>query len=123
MRHTKFVAWEVIVVNEVEDWYLTLAQDDPDTAEQVTAAIDVLAAQGPTLGRPLVDRVKGARVHNLKELRPGSVGGSEVRILFAFDPQRQVVLLVAGDKAGAWTAWYQTNIPVAVRRYQAWLAQ
>ncbi len=117
------MAWEVIVVDEVEDWYLTLAQDDPDTAEQVTAAIDVLAAQGPTLGRPLVDRVKGAGVHNLKELRPGSVGGSEVRILFAFDPQRQAVLLVAGDKAGAWKAWYQTNIPVAVRRYQAWLAQ
>jgi hypothetical protein len=35
------------------------------------------------------------------------------RILFAFDPARQVILLVAGDKAGNWQQWYRDNIPVA----------
>jgi hypothetical protein len=52
-------------------------------------------------------------VHNLKELRPGSKGGSEVRVLFVFDPDRRAVLLVAGDKAGNWRGWYTKNIPVA----------
>jgi hypothetical protein len=58
----------------------------------------------------------------MKELRPGSIGGTEVRILFAFDPQRRAVLLVAGDKSGQWEAWYEDNIPVADDRYDEWLA-
>jgi hypothetical protein len=31
-------------------------------------------------------------------------------------------LLVAGDKAGNWRRWYDTNIPLAVERYAAHLA-
>jgi hypothetical protein len=64
---------------------------------------------------------KGRAHHNMKELRPGSAGRSEVRILFAFDPERRAVLLVAGDKAGDWTRWYRRNIPVADERYDEWL--
>src|SRR5438445_5015466 len=66
---------------------------------------------GPTLGRPLVDRVKGSQLHNLKELRPGSSAQTEIRTLFVFDPKRQAVLLVAGVKAGVWSQWYSDNIP------------
>ena len=44
--------------------------------------------------------MKGSKLHNLKELRPGSAGTSEARLLFVFDPTRRAVLLVAGDKAG-----------------------
>jgi hypothetical protein len=90
------------------------------TADLVTAAIDLLAAEGPTLGRPIVDRVKGGTRHNMKELRPGSAGRSEVRILLVFDPERKAVLLVAGDKAGRWTDWYRINIPIAEARYDEW---
>jgi hypothetical protein len=32
------------------------------------------------------------------------------------------VLLVAGDKAGNWSAWYDEAIPVAERLYVAYLA-
>jgi len=53
----------------------------------------------------------------MKELRPGSRGRSEIRVLFAFDPQRRALLLVAGDKAGNWRKWYTTNIPIADARY------
>jgi hypothetical protein len=49
----------------------------------------------------------------MKELRPGSSGRSELRVLFAFDPARQAILLVAGDKSGDWRRWYRRNIPVA----------
>jgi hypothetical protein len=49
----------------------------------------------------------------MKELRPGSSGRSELRILFAFDPKRQAILLIAGDKAGNWQRWYKKYIPLA----------
>jgi hypothetical protein len=58
----------------------------------------------------------------MKELRPGSTGPSEVRILFIFDPERRAVLLVAGDKRGRWQKWYRENISIADRRYGRWLA-
>lgn len=113
--------WMVVLLDEVDEWLLDLAKRDPESADQVEAAIDLLAEQGPSLSRPLADRIKGSRIHNLKELRPGSAGSSEVRVLFAFDPARHAVLLVAGDKAGAWKDWYEVNIPVAEQRYEAWL--
>lgn len=109
--------WQVILVNEVDDWFLNLAKNDSDTSDLVAAAIDKLAEDGPMLGRPMVDRIKGSNRHNLKELRPGSAGASEVRILFVFDPQRQAVLLTAGDKSGAWKSWYEKNVPLAEQRY------
>lgn len=94
----------------VESWLLGL---DQDSYEQVIAALELLAERGPQLGRPLVDTVVSSRHRNMKELRPGSSGRSELRILFAFDPERHAILLVAGDKAGNWTKWYKTNIPIA----------
>jgi len=89
----------------------------------VVSAIEALAEGGPNLGRPLVDRIKGSAVHNMKELRPGSAGSSEVRILFAFDPWRSSVLLVAGDKAGRWTEWYRQAVPRAERLYATYLKE
>jgi hypothetical protein len=77
-----------------------LAQRDRDSAIQVGQAIGMLLEAGPELGRPLADRVHHTRLSNLKELRPGSAGRSEIRILYIFDPKRNAVLLVAGDKAG-----------------------
>ena len=35
---------------------------------------------------------------------------------YIFDPRRNAVLLVAGDKAGRWEAWYRQAIPLAEPR-------
>lgn len=110
--------WDVLLVEEVDDWFVGLCESDPDTADLVRKAIDRLEVGGPSLGRPMVDRIQGSRHHNMKELRPASSGRSEVRILFAFDPVRRAVLLVAGDKAGNWRGWYDTAIPLADKRYE-----
>jgi hypothetical protein len=59
----------------------------------------------------------------MKELRPASSGHTEIRILFAFDPVQQAVLLVAGDKSGNWRSWYRDNIKIADDRYTEWLAR
>lgn len=114
--------WTVELHADVEAWFVLLAEHDPVTADLVEQAIDLLAERGPTLGRPLVDRVKGSEHHNMKELRPASAGSSEVRILFAFDPRRQAILLTAGDKAGDWKGWYVRNIPLADLRFSQHLA-
>lgn len=83
------------------------------TGRLVAEAIDRLLDDGPALGRPLADRITGSRLHNLKEMRPGSSGAGEARILFIFDPVRNAVLLIAGDKAGQWQEWYREAIPAA----------
>ncbi|MBP1780982.1 hypothetical protein J3R08_000832 [Micromonospora sp. HB375] len=105
--------WDVYLVDEVRQWIDAL---DAPTHARVVQAIDLLAEHGPGLGRPLVDTIHGSSVANLKELRPGSV-----RILFAFDPWRSSILLVAGDKSGRWKTWYQEAIPVAEHRYELYL--
>ena len=118
-RHTLFhvegkgYPW-VVDVELIEEW---LKSSNDSTYDQVMAALRVLASVGPALGRPLVDTIIGSRHNNMKELRPGSSGRSEVRILFAFDPTRRAILLLAGDKQGRWDKWYRKNIPVADDRY------
>jgi hypothetical protein len=77
-------------------------------ANAVAAALDQLQAHGPALGRPRVDSVRGARHHNMKELRVGTQ-----RALFAFDQRRRGIVLVGGDKRGNWKGWYPQHVPLA----------
>jgi len=63
-----------------------------------------------------VDTISGSAIQNLKELRPGTV-----RVLFAFDPWRSSILLVAGDKRDRWHEWYEEAIPLAEQRYTTYL--
>ncbi|MEP7024685.1 MAG: type II toxin-antitoxin system RelE/ParE family toxin [Actinomycetota bacterium] len=67
-------------------------------------AVGLLMEAGPELGPPLTERIHQSRLSNLRELQPGSAKRSEIRILYIFDPPRDAVLLVAGDKAGQWDA-------------------
>ncbi|WP_062520208.1 type II toxin-antitoxin system RelE/ParE family toxin [Demequina silvatica] len=109
--------WAVILLPEVEAWLMTIAVEQPRLAERVVAAIDLLEAEGPHLGRPLVDRIAGSRLPHLKELRVATV-----RALFAFDPDRRAIVLAIGDKRGRWTDWYSQNIQIAERRFEQWVA-
>ncbi|MFD8527167.1 type II toxin-antitoxin system RelE/ParE family toxin [Streptosporangium canum] len=111
------MSWEISLHPEVEAWYLAICGSDPETADLIKDAIDQLAEEGPTARRPLVDRLQGSRYHNMKEMRPPSSGSSEIRIIFAFDPAREAIFLVAGDKAGNWEGWYRKAIPLADERF------
>jgi hypothetical protein len=46
-----------------------------------------------------------------------------LRVLFAFDPQRQVILLLGGDKSGQWDNWYKWAIPAADRLYDTYIEE
>ncbi|MEO3775163.1 type II toxin-antitoxin system RelE/ParE family toxin [Micromonospora sp. B9E7] len=114
--------WDVKLHPEVEEWFLNLCRTDTASADLISEAIDLLAEHGPALGRPLVDRLKGSAFHHMKELRPGSAGSTEVRMIFAFDPVREAVFLVAGDKSSQWQSWYKTAVPLADDRFQEHLS-
>lgn len=114
--------WEVRL-DLIEDW---LDEQDMETKAHIVVALRRLAEKGPALGRPLVDTLSNTRLSNLKELRPASEGRTEIRILFAFDPKRQAVMLFAGDKSKGgrrekWTNWYKKAIPIAEKQYELWL--
>jgi len=58
--------WEIYQTDEVASWMDLLRRDDPDAAEKVEAAVDVLSEYGPTLGRPLFDALTGSSLANRK---------------------------------------------------------
>lgn len=109
------------VLAQVEQFYAGLSEDSADAFD---AAVEKLAEIGPTLGRPIVGEIdtrdypKAQQVAHLKELRPL---GTTIRVLFTFGPDRIPVLLVAGDKAGQWKAWYPAAIKEAGRELAKYL--
>lgn len=108
--------WEVEYSDQFEVWWHDLADERQDA---VDAAVRMLEERGPSLGRPFVDTLQGSRHANMKELRPR---GSNLRVLFAFDPRRTAILLLGGDKTGQWEEWYAVNIPWADALYDEHLA-
>lgn len=108
--------WEVEVTDQFCDWWRGLTADQQ---ESLTDRVDLLAERGPDLGRPVVDRIQTSRHHNMKELR--AAHGGALRVLLMFDPRRQVILLLGGDKSGEWNAWYEWAVPVADDLYDEYL--
>jgi len=89
--------------------------------DELLAVARVLADYGPQLGRPYVDMLKGSKHANMKELRFDVMGGVW-RVAFAFDPGRQAILLVAGDKSGVnQERFYKQLIAKADKRFAAHL--
>ncbi len=68
--------------------------------DELLAHALLLRDYGPGLGRPTVDTLNGSKHANMKEMR-FRLGKEVWRVAFAFDPSRQAVLLVAGNKTGA----------------------
>jgi len=91
--------------------------------DELFAQLEVIKALGPRAGRPRVDTLKGSKHANMKELRFDADGGVW-RVAFAFDPARQAILLVAGDKSGGGEKrFYSRLIAVADARFDAHLAR
>src|ERR1700738_507522 len=110
--------WTIRFEDEFEGEFRALQTEVQD---QLLAGARLLADYGPQLGRPHVDTLKGSKHVNLKELRFDAAGGAW-RVAFAFDPHRQGILLVAGDKSGvSQDRFYKQLIAKADRRFTAHL--
>lgn len=66
---------------ELQGFGLWFRDLDDDSKEDIYAAMLVLAAIGPSLGRPRIDSVYGSKHSNMKELRVQSKG-RPIRIFF-----------------------------------------
>ena len=104
--------WPIFFDDECAVWFEGLNEGLQDA---ILALVGLLREYGPQLGRPRVDTLKGSKFDNMKELRV-QYAGEPWRILFAFDPERNAILLVGGNKAGD-KGWYKRNIPIAEDRY------
>ena len=88
-----------------------------EVQDELLAMTALLEVYGPGLGRPHAGTLAGSRHANMKELRFKAADGVW-RVAFAFDPERQAILLVAGDKAGvAQKRFYKTLIARAESRF------
>lgn len=108
--------WNIERTDEAVRWIKEL---DNDAKETILKGLLILKEIGPSLGRPYVDSVKRSRHQNMKELRIQSKLRL-FRIFFAFDPERNVILLIGGDKRGD-KRFYQRMIPVADHLYDRYL--
>jgi len=90
---------------------------------ELAATLVSLREVGPMLGRPEVDTLKDSKFSNMKELRFKADGGVW-RVAFAFDPKRDAILLVAGDKSGgSEKTFYRRLIEKADKRFKEHLEE
>ncbi|NJL28943.1 MAG: addiction module toxin RelE [Thermoanaerobaculia bacterium] len=106
---------KVVATSEFEEWFLALDQKD---GRAVARVVGLLEMKGVSLGFPYSSAIEGSR-HALRELRVQS-GGHPLRVFYLFDPDRQAVLLIGGDKTND-KRFYQTMIPTAETIWQQYL--
>lgn len=88
--------------------------------DAIVRVVALLQEKGADLRRPHSDKLKDARI-DLRELRVNAPNPT-IRILYAFDPIRQAVLLVGGDKRGE-KRFYKRMIPLAERLFAEYLLE
>ena len=93
---------------------------DEAATDAVARVVDMLELQGPVLPFPYSSAIKGSRLA-LRELRVQS-HGRPIRVFYAFDPVRQAVLLIGGDKSNN-DRFYETMVPQAERIFARYLQE
>ena len=112
------MAWEVEYTDEFEAWWSCLTIEEQ---ESVTPSVELLENFGTNLKFPHSSGVNGSRHGHMRELRTQHQG-RPFRTLYAFDPRRLAILLIAGDKTGD-GRWYDTYVPIADQLYDEHLEQ
>lgn len=108
---------EVEFTDEFGGWWNGL---DEAEQESVSAVVQLLEERGVQLGFPFSSGVSTSRHKHMRELRIQH-GGDPYRVLYAFDPRRNAILLLGGDKTGD-DRWYDVNVPIADKLYDDHLA-
>ncbi len=112
------MSWTVRFCDEFESEFRRLSEAVQD---ELLAQALVIQRFGPQAGRPRVDTLQGSRHANMKELRFDADGGVW-RVAFAFDPNREAILLAAGNKSGVSEArFYRSLLRHADARFDSHL--
>ncbi len=108
---------EIVVSDEFKGWYEDLSLEEQ---ESVFRVVTLLEGRGVSLGFPYSSAIEGSR-HSLRELRIQHQG-RPYRVLYAFDPERQAVLLLGADKTGH-DRFYEECVPRAEAIWESYLAE
>lgn len=106
---------EVVHTDEFGEWWDGLSEDEQ---EDVARVVELLRGAGVLLSFPHSSALKGTK-QPLRELRARQ-GASPLRVVYAFDPKRDAVLLIGGDK-GSDARFYERIIPRAERIWKEYL--
>ena len=112
------MVWEIEYTDEFGSWWASLSEEEQVS---VDASVRLLEERGPTLGFPHSSGINGSRHGHMRELRTQH-GGRPFRTLYAFDPRRNAILLIGGDKTGD-NRWYETHVPIADDLYDEHLQE
>jgi hypothetical protein len=106
---------------QVVEWLRDL--DDASRAE-VDEALSYLEEHGWGAALPDVrHRIQISRhFPDMSEVRVTIDDEHVYRVLVGFGPGTEVVLLLAGNKAGSGNSWYDVNVPIADTRFDTYLA-
>jgi hypothetical protein len=111
-------SWEVEYTDEFGDWWVSLSDQEQTS---VTAIVDLLVDRGTSLGFPHSSGIKNSRHSHMREMRIQS-SGKPLRIFYAFDPRRNAILLIGGDKTGN-DRFYEEYTPIADRLYDLYIEE
>ena len=108
---------EIITTDEFSEWFCGLGDDQ---AKAIVHVVEILRLKGTTLGHPYSSAIKGSRCP-FRELRSHRYA-SALRVIYAYSPEQNAVLLIVGDKAGS-PRFYQEIIPKAEKIWQQYLKE
>lgn len=100
--------WDIEYTDEFGEWWESLTIQEQSAIE---LSVRLLIQKGTRLGYPHSSGIHGSRHSHMRELRT-QINGRPFRTLYAFDPRRTAILLIAGDKTGN-KRWYDIYIPIA----------
>ena len=104
--------------NEFEQWWTSLKETQQD---DVASIVQLLEEKGINLKFPYSSKINSSRHSQMRELRIQSQG-KPIRVFYCFDPKRDAILLIGGDKTGK-KRFYQQMIPIADRLYDIYLEE
>jgi hypothetical protein len=111
--------WRVEYTDEFAEWWNTLAE----TAQySILAIVNLLEERGANLPFPFSSLISRSRHAQMRELRVQS-NRNLIRIFYALDPQRYVILLIVGGDKTRNDQFYDQYIPIADRLYNDYLEE
>jgi len=108
---------EVFYTDEFGEWYGILDETDQGAVDD---KVDLLAVAGVSLGRPHSGTIRESSFA-MRELVVQSKG-RPLRIFYCFDPRRDAVLIIGGDKTGD-DRFYERMIPLADKIWAEYLRE
>lgn len=108
---------EVIFTDEFNKWYKA---QDLIAKRKINTVITVLENLGVATPFPYSSMLFGTK-YNFRELRT-DVKDKPYRMIYIFDPKRNAVMLLGGDKSGE-KRWYEKAIAKAEKIYEKYLLE